>query len=905
MSSEAPDPPLSRDAGVRRAFNLLLYLYPASFRQTLGQDLIETALHRRREATRRYPRTAALRFWLSEGLRFAFDGVLERAHAMPSLTDDLRHAWRGLRRGPAQHAVAIATLAVGVGATVAVLTLADTVVFRPLPYADARALYLIHARFGGTELSSNSLSTLRELQAFASTMSWLEGATDRSPALADGFREAERVPVLDVTDGYLARLGARIQIGRPFLAGDHRAGAARVAIVSHALWQRRWGGNPAVMGASVRLNGVPYMLVGVMSPAFRDPEPIESGAVTGMWVPVRAGSYRDRDDFGFRVLGRLATGATPALASQELTQLGHRLAAAYPENRIDGFDLDFVLHSLHEMTVSGARRQILLVLGAVVLLLVLACSNAANLFLARGITRSPELAMRSALGATRTRLAVQLFGEALLTAGIAGALGAVLGAVGLRAFVAVAPGSPAGIPRLHEIGLDVRTVVVVIGLTLLTALMFGSLPALRGARGAAASSPWAGSRTTASKRTQRLQSTLVAVEVAISLVLVTAAVLLLTSVRHLLNVPPGFDAANVIVVDVRPPFTATTAEADRIFHDRLLEHAASIPGVARAALAHLAPGTPGGAWTRVTADNDVPLTRALEPGKAPAYGEAPGADFFGFNAVSSGFFELLHIPLRAGRLFESSEAGSKEVVLNESAARRFFPGVERPLGRRLLLGTPNANVPLREVVGIVADVRQRGPARDAEPQIYLPYQQRSVNRLSLLLEQNPGTSVSADAIRRMVGEVSPDVPVDRIDFLAARYDATSADTRLLASLLTAFAAIGLLLASIGTYATVSHAFSRRVREVAIRLALGADAANVFRLVLSRALVMGAAGIAAGLVLSFLLSRFLEGQLHGVTAHDPLVLIAAATGIAASAAVAAIGPAVRAARVDPNTILKSE
>ncbi|HEX7779693.1 MAG TPA: FtsX-like permease family protein, partial [Vicinamibacterales bacterium] len=295
----------------------------------------------------------------------------------------------------------------------------------------------------------------------------------------------------------------------------------------------------------------------------------------------------------------------------------------------------------------------------------------------------------------------------------------------------------------------------------------------------------------------------------------------------------------------------------------------------------------------------------LEPGKAPAYGEAPGADFFAFNAVSSGFFELLHIPLRAGRLFESSEAGPMEVVLNESGARRFFPGVERPLGRRLLLGTPNANVPMREVVGIVADVRQRGPARDAEPQIYLPYQQRSVNRLSLLLEQNPGTSVSADAIRRMVRDVSPDVPVDRIDFLAARYDATSAEARLLASLLTAFGAIGLLLASIGTYATVSHAFSRRVREMAIRLALGADAATVFRLVLSRALAMASAGIAAGLALSLLLSRFLEGQLHGVTAHDPLVLTAAVTGIVLSVVVAAVGPAKRAARVDPNTILKSE
>ena len=893
------------DDRVRRALNLLLRLYPSSFQQTLGQDLVETALHRRREAVRRHPATGPSRFWLTEGVRFAFDGMLERVHGLRLLTSELGRAWRGFRRHPLQHAVAIATLAVGIGATVAVLNLADTVVFRPLPYADSRALFLIHARFGGTENSSNSLANLRDLQASVSTMSWLAGAADRSPALTDDGADPERISVLDVTEGYLPGLGARVHIGRPFVEADYRAGAPRVAIVSHALWQRRWGGRQSAVGASVWLNGVPYTMVGVMSPAFRDPEPIESGAVTGMWAPVSVDDYKDRDDFSFRVLGRVRHGATAALAAQELTQAGHRLAAAYPENRGElGEDLDFVLHPLHEMTVSGARRQILLLLGAVLLLLALACANVASLFLARGISRAPELAMRSALGATRARLALQLFGETLMTAVIAGGLGALLGGLSLRVFVTAAPGGPAGIPRLHELGLDLRTVVVVIGVTLLTALTFGILPALRGARAAGAGSS-IGGRATTSAGTQRLQSTLVGVEVAISLVLVTAAVLLLTSVRHLLNVPPGFDATNVIVVDVRPPFTARSQESDVIFHGALLERAASIPGVARAALAHLAPGTRGGAWTRVTADNALPLTRVLDPGNAQAPGEAPGADFFAFNSVSNGFFELLQIPLRTGRLFQTDEGGPLEVILNESAVRRFFPGVERPLGRRLLVGTPNASGPFREVVGIVGDVRQQGPAREPEPQIYLPYQQRSVTRLSLLIEQTAGTIVTADAIRHMVREVAPDVPVDRIELLAARYAATSAETRVLASLLSAFAAIGLLLASIGTYATVSHAFSRRLREVAIRLALGADAANVFRLVLSRTLAVSAAGIAAGLVLSLLLSRFLEGQLHGVASHDPVVLTAAVLGITLAVVAAALGPGIRAAKIDPNTILKNE
>ncbi|HYN10848.1 MAG TPA: ADOP family duplicated permease [Vicinamibacterales bacterium] len=888
------------DARARRVLRALLGLYPPSFRRGLGEDLVETALFRRQESRRRHPIIGGLRFWLTEGARFAFDGLLERVQAWPSISDELRHAWRQLRRAPSQQALAIVTLALGVGATIGVATLADAIVFRPLPFADAHRLYLIHARFGSTELSSNSLPNLRDLQASVKTMSWLAGASDRSPALADEAADAERISVLDVTDGYLPALGARRHAGRPFNERDYAAGAARVAIVSHALWHRRWGGNSSVLGNSVRLNGMPYTIVGVMMPAFRDPEPIESGAATGMWVPARTGDFKDRDDYGFRVLGRLTDAVTAGSAAQELTQAGRRLAAAYPaENRVDGADLDFVMHPLHEMTVAGARERVLLVLGAVVLLLMLACANAANLFLARGVSRSLELAVRSALGATRPRLAFQLFSETLLTAVIAGAVGGLLGIAGVRAFVAAAP---AGVPRLHEFGLDLRVFGVAAGLTALTAVMFGVLPALRAAREASAKGS-AGARTTESKQGQRLQATLVAVEVAISLVLVTSAALLLGSVRHLLNVPPGFDAANVTAVDVRPPFGARTQEGTRIYHAELLERAAALPGVARAALAYSAPGTPGGAWTRVTPDSGMPSTRGSEPSRAPAYGLSPGPDFFFFNAVSPEFFEVLRIPLHAGRLFERVERGPFEVILNESAARRFFPGVDRPLGRRIALGAPDSIAPMREVVGIVGDVRQRGPVRDPEPQIYLPYWQRDVNRLGLLIQPRAGAIVRSEDIRRMVREVAPDVPVDRIEPVAARYEATSAQTRLLASLLTVFAVVGLLLAAIGTYATVSHAFSRRVKEVAIRLTLGAPASGVFRLVLRRALSVAAIGIAAGLALTFLLSRFLEGQLYGVTTRDPLTTGGAVLGIAASVAIAALGPAIRAARVDPNKVLR--
>ena len=894
--------PLDTDERVRRALGALLRIYPSSFRRDVGQDLVETAVHRRAESVNRHPATGALRFWLTEGARFVFDGLLERAQALASLTDELRYAVRQLGRAPGQQLLAVVTLALGVGATVSVFTLADAVVFRPLPYADAHALYLVRSRFGSTELSSNSQLNLEDLRRSVKAMAWIAGAYDRSPVLSDGQADTERVSALDVTGDYLTGLGARVQEGRPFNPADYGAGAERVAIVSRALWQRRWNASTAAIGAPIRLDGRPYTAVGVMAPSYRDPEPIESGTITDVWLPARAGAFKEREDYGFQLIGRLADGVSLAAASDELTQAGLRLAAAYPENRNDGANLDFALKPLHETTVAGARDRILLVLGAVLLLLVLACANAANLFLARGVTRSAELAVRSALGATRSRLALQLFVEASMIALIAGALGALVGTMGLRAFVAAAP---EGIPRLREVTFDMRAFVIVVVLTMATAAAFGILPALRGARMASAGG--SGSvRTTGSRQTQRLQSALVAIEVALSLVLVTGAALLLASFSHLLGIAPGFDAKNVMVVQVRPPLAADTADEDRMFYGELIHRAASLPGVSRAAVAFSVPGPGAGAWTRVTPDAEVGKSPGSEPSRAGARGEnAPGADFFRFNVVNGRFFEMLNIPVLAGRGLAAnpSQTGPLEVVITEAAARRFFPGVERPLGRRLALGSPNSKAPMREVVGIVGDVRQRGPTRPAEPEIYLPHQQRDIGRLSLLIEPAPGVTIAAETIRRMVRELAADVPVDRIEALATRYISTRSQASLLASLLSAFAVVGLLLAAIGTYATVSHAFSRRVKEVAIRLALGAHTGRVFRFVLGRALSVAAIGIAIGLGLTVGLSRFLEGQLYGVTAQDPLMTAFAVAGIAAAVAVAALGPAMRAARVDPNKVLR--
>ncbi|MGH7507296.1 MAG: ABC transporter permease, partial [Longimicrobiales bacterium] len=460
----------------------LLVLYPAGFRRALGQDLVETAERRWREAKRLHPMTGGARFWWTEGLRFVVDGVFERLRTLPVVLDDLRHGWQQLRRTPGHHALAILTLALGIGATTTIFTVADAVVFRPLPYADAEALYLIHSRFGGMELSSNSLPNFRDLESSARTLSWLAAAHDASPALTDRSGEPERVSALYVTWNYLPGLGARVDAGRPFDRADYAPGAERVAIVSGTLARRRWGRATVAVGKSVRLDGVEHRVVGANAPSFRDPEPIESGAITDVWVPAREGdgAFAHRDAYWFRLIARLAPGATPDAARRELTAAGRHLAAAYPSaNTVDADSLDFVLHALHESTVGDARQRLLLLLGAVALLLVLSCANVASLFLTRGVARTPELAVRSALGATRARLTAQLLAESLLTATVAGIVGGLMGFIGLRIFVAVAP--PA-IPRLHEVSVDVRALLFVVALTVITAIVFGTLPALRGAR---------------------------------------------------------------------------------------------------------------------------------------------------------------------------------------------------------------------------------------------------------------------------------------------------------------------------------------------------------------------------------------------------------------------------------------
>jgi putative ABC transport system permease protein len=874
------------EARVRGMLRRLLAVYPAEFREAMGEDLISTLTSRWRELTGSGRGLGWLRFWLGEVPRFVMDGLIERGRGIPGGAGDVLHAMRRIRRFPSFHALAIVGIMLGVGATTTIIAVTDAVVIRPLPYDHADDLYLIRSKFGEMTFGSNSLPNLTDVRSAVHSLEWIEGVHDWSPSLT-GAGEPVRVSALDATRGYLPGLGARALSGRLFEDGDYEAGAPRVVVISWGLWQQVWGGDPGVIGLEIRLDGEPQVVVGVMARAWRDPEPIETGTATGVWLPVRAdrAARSRRDSYDFQLIGRALPHEDAGALRAELAAVGRRISEEHPDNAVNGSPLEFEPVSLKEQTIGGARGPLLLLLGAVAVLLLLTCANVANLFLSQGMTRHAELSVRAALGASRLRIARQLFTESLITVGLGGVGGIMAGAAGLGAFVALAP---AAIPRLREASIDFRVLVLVLATILGTAIVTGLIPAMRSS---ARLNVESGSRATSSAHRLRAQAMVVSAEIALALVLLIGSALLLQSFSEILRVDPGFDPADLVVADIRPP-GGREESAQRLFFEEVLDRARSLQGVTGAALMYSPPASTGGAWSRVTAEN------------ADATG--PAAPFTRMTSTMGDAVRTLRMRLEAGRSLNGGEREGDPlvVVLNEAAAKSIFPGVVDPVGRRLRFGPAGSAAPLREVIGVVRDVTQRGRGEEREAQVYVPASQTRVFRYSLLLGMTPGSAVPAAAIRSIVSDVGG-VPVDRIATMDALLSDRDAEARFLTVLLAVFAVLSLVLAAVGTYGTASFAITRRLPEIGIRMALGAAGPRILASLLGRAGVTLGLGLAAGTVTALVLTRFLERFVFGISTHDPVAFLTAGGVIAMSAFLASLVPALRAACIDPNRVLRAE
>jgi putative ABC transport system permease protein len=809
---------------------------------------------------------------------------------MDDLRRDLALGLRQLRRQPAFAAAAALTMALGIGANAAVFSLVRAVLLRPLPFAEPERLVTLHSTGPDRTRQPFSLPDFLDLREQNRTLLGLAGYGAWGANLTGG--EAERLAGLWATPGLLRLLGVEPVLGRAPLPEEERAGGTRVVVLTHGLWQRRFGGDEAVLGTSVPLNGEPYTIVGVLPPGFVLP-----GREAELLVPlvVETDPRRELRRAGFlRVVARLGPGVGREQAQSELTAIAQRLQAAYPDSNATRTGVD--VFAVHEEIVGNVRLMLAVVQGAVGLVLLVACANLASLLLARAASRQREMAVRVALGAGRGRLVRQLLTEGLLLSAIGGVLGLLLAQAAIQAFLAL---GPTDLPRAKGIRLDGGVVAFTAALTLLAGIGFSLVPAVQAARPDPQESLAAGGRGSAGQAMRtRARRALVLSEVALALVLLAGAGLLVKSFRRLQAVDPGYRTGQLLTLRLSlPKARYERRESLAQFHDRLAPRLQGLPGVRATAAASVAPLTPWRATINFTVEGQAP----------PAPENVPLANY---RAVDEHYFAAMEIPVLRGRAFTAADTATTVPIalVNRTLAERYWPGAD-PVGERLTIDDQPARRSV-EVVGVVGDVKHYALDDAPSLDVYVPYVQapQSVavwlaNSTSWVLRTEVDPRVLAPAVRREVGSVDPEVAATAIQSMDDALRGTVAPRRFNVLLLEAFALGALLLAGSGIYAVTAYLAAQRTRELGIRLALGARRGQILALVLVQGMVPVAGGLALGLAGALALARLVEGLLYGVPARDPATFTVAPLLLAAAAALACALPALRAARLDPVRALR--
>jgi putative ABC transport system permease protein len=805
---------------------------------------------------------------------------------MSRLAQDLRYAWRTLRQAPGFTAVAVVTLGLGIGANTAVFSVLDAVLLRPLPFPHPERLMTLWERERGGGPMNTSYANFLDWQSRSRAFDGIAVLSYWTPSMA-GSGAPERLEGLRVSRDFFRTLGVRPALGRDFLAAEDERGKHHVAIVSYGLWQRRLGGDRHLLGKTILLDGIPYTLVGVLPKGLESPFSTNGYKAAEIWAPLAYNPglpFACRTCRHLRAVARLRPGVTAARANQELDAVSRVLVAEHPRD-YDGPGTAVV--PLDENLVGDYRPSLLLLMGAVGLVLAIACANVSSLLLARSQRRLGEMAVRTALGATRARIVRQLLTESALLHLLGGALGALLAAAGVAALVHF---SPPNVPRLGLAAVDARVLAVTFGVALLSGIAFGLVPALR-CSGRALRAAVAAAGAGAVIRRRRLDGLLVTGDVALALLLLVGAGLVLQSLFRLFAVDPGFDARRLLAAQISvsgPRYTEDAKVVD--FYRQVLDRVRALPGVEAAAVASQLPL--GGNFDGY----GIRFENNPEAGEA----DAPTAQRF---AVSAGYCRAMRIPLLRGRdLSAHDQAGAPAVVLvNRTFAERIWPGQEA-VGKRIHLG--DSAGPWRTVVGIVGDVRHRGLDEPAALQVYLPAPQWVDSDMTLVVRAAADPRLLAAAVRGAVWAVDAERPVTHIATMDQMMQVSLARRLLTLRLLLVFASIAVLLAMVGIYGVLSYAVAERTREIGVRMALGAPRRSIVVLVVGGGALYVGAGLAIGTGLALAASRFLGGLLFGVTAQDPLTYAGLALLLAMVALLAAWLPARRAARLDPLIATRS-
>lgn len=818
---------------------------------------------------------------------------------MEFVIQDIRYGARMLLKSPGFTFVAVLTLALGIGANTAIFSVVNFVMLRPLNYSNPDQLVMIWERNlkRGLAESPTSFANFVDFRDAAKTVD-IGAFTDTNFNITGGD-QPERVAGLRVSANLFSMLGVNpLPGGRVFSIDEEKPGAGHVVLLSYGLWQRSFGGRSELVNQTVQLNGQSYTVIGVMPREFKFPPSFsamigaseETFSNADLWVPLTTDDVPlVRDIRNLKMIGRLKPGINAPQAQSEINAIATRLDHDYRDVN-EGLESHVI--PLHQQVTGDVGFALMVLLGAVGLVLLIACANVANLLLAKATSRQKEIAIRTALGATRMRILRQLLTESVLLGLLGGLLGlvfAIIGAKALVAFVSVT------VPRLKDFGFDARVLLFTLAVSLVTSLVFGLAPAVDASKPNLNEALKEGGRSSGSGSARKfLRNSLVVAEIALAVILVTASGLMFRSLISLQSVNPGFDSHNLITLEIELPDAKYHApEQQATFQKQLLERIVTIPGVKSASTVDNLPFSGNAFNTSFT----------IEGRPAPSASERPRAFY---RVVSTNYFPTMGIQFQRGDQFTDRETADVPgvAIINDAAARKYWPG-EDPIGKQIKRGRPESKNPWLRIIGIAGSAGQLSLREAVAPEIYVPYLQNTKGTFTLVVRTTSDPRTLAAVVRNEVWAADKDLPVSNMRLMEELISNSVATPRFYALLLTVFAGLALLLAAVGVYGVMAYSVTLRTRDIGIRMALGAQPRDIFKHIIGQAMILAAIGLVIGLILAVTSTIFMKSLLYGVTNSDPLTLAATAGVLLVVALLASYLPARKATKVDPMVALRYE